>query len=57
MEVVHGVHLRPADGIQVHQVAVVGQKVVVGAAATLFVGDAGVNAQVERVAEKGRGAA
>ncbi len=47
---VDGVHLRPANGVQMHQVAVVGQKVVVGAATAFFVRDAGLDPQVEGAA-------
>ncbi len=52
VEMINRVHLRPADRVQVHQVAVIREQIIVGALAAAFIGDARVDAQVQRAAEK-----
>ncbi len=50
MQVIHRVHLRPADRIQVHQVPVVRQQIVICAAVAPLIGDARIDEQQERAA-------
>jgi len=50
MEMESGVHLRLANGVEVHEVTVVGQEVVVGASSPFAVGVEGMHVEVKLIA-------